>query len=84
SAIDQIAQFGLSSLKVIYYSEQLFSRYSSEVSSLALLTHLADCHTMHATGQRGRPSFTPQSSLVTNVLRFYGAKMIALLSAITL
>ncbi|MCP6064145.1 hypothetical protein NL348_17815, partial [Klebsiella pneumoniae] len=25
SAIDQIAQFGLSSLKVIYYSEQLFS-----------------------------------------------------------
>jgi len=24
SAIDQIAQFGLSSLKVIYYSEQLF------------------------------------------------------------
>ncbi|WP_334610462.1 hypothetical protein, partial [Klebsiella pneumoniae] len=26
SAIDQIAQFGLSSLKVIYYSEQLFSR----------------------------------------------------------
>ncbi|PLV53273.1 hypothetical protein, partial [Erwinia sp. B116] len=24
-AIDQIAQFGLSSLKVIYYSEQLFS-----------------------------------------------------------
>ncbi|MCV6927358.1 hypothetical protein K3H84_25885, partial [Klebsiella pneumoniae] len=26
SAIDQIAQFGLSSLKVIYYSEQLFRR----------------------------------------------------------
>ncbi|PXH30957.1 hypothetical protein, partial [Klebsiella variicola] len=28
SAIDQIAQFGLSSLKVIYYSEQLFSIFS--------------------------------------------------------
>ncbi|MGE6000066.1 hypothetical protein ACQJ2A_25450, partial [Klebsiella quasipneumoniae subsp. similipneumoniae] len=28
SAIDQIAQFGLSSLKVIYYSEQLFRGYT--------------------------------------------------------
>ncbi|MFX3005793.1 hypothetical protein V6170_22150, partial [Klebsiella pneumoniae] len=31
SAIDQIAQFGLSSLKVIYYSEQLFRRSGEEV-----------------------------------------------------
>ncbi|WP_223862152.1 hypothetical protein, partial [Klebsiella quasivariicola] len=33
SAIDQIAQFGLSSLKVIYYSEQLF-RSSIERNTL--------------------------------------------------
>ncbi|MDT9973497.1 hypothetical protein RUW90_25615, partial [Klebsiella pneumoniae] len=31
SAIDQIAQFGLSSLKVIYYSEQLFSATTQQL-----------------------------------------------------
>ncbi|MCW1877874.1 hypothetical protein OMR58_25935, partial [Erwinia sp. INIA-01] len=30
-AIDQIAQSGLSSLKVIYYSEQLFRRWAAEL-----------------------------------------------------
>ncbi|MGP8885255.1 hypothetical protein ACT01S_28880, partial [Klebsiella pneumoniae] len=43
SAIDQIAQFGLSSLKVIYYSEQLFSltstTYTKKMIKLKLLIH---------------------------------------------
>ncbi|MHB6189870.1 hypothetical protein ACYBNF_25885, partial [Klebsiella pneumoniae] len=38
SAIDQIAQFGLSSLKVIYYSEQLFSLKTS----IKTITYLSD------------------------------------------
>ncbi|MDS1485429.1 hypothetical protein P4G43_05435 [Shigella boydii] len=33
-AIDQIAQSGLSSLKVIYYSAQLFSRMAEDLAAL--------------------------------------------------
>ncbi|MDU4282581.1 MAG: hypothetical protein E7I30_19000, partial [Klebsiella pneumoniae] len=41
SAIDQIAQFGLSSLKVIYYSEQLFSVNTSRIYVYIFLKHFS-------------------------------------------
>lgn len=39
SAIDQIAQFGLSSLKVIYYSEQLFRAYHGALERWVTYSH---------------------------------------------
>ncbi|WP_414456525.1 hypothetical protein, partial [Enterobacter cloacae] len=41
-AIDQIAQSGLSSLSVIYYSAQLFSLKYIKINSLALVRGLID------------------------------------------
>ncbi|WP_259273959.1 tyrosine-type recombinase/integrase, partial [Klebsiella pneumoniae] len=73
SAIDQIAQFGLSSLKVIYYSEQLFSR-GDQVSAKTLTSTFKKARDKSGlTWEEGTaPTFHEQRSLSERLYREQG------------